>query len=382
MQAPERASMESKHENRGAGAVRTRGNASEREMPMPAAAEDAEAAEPRVVAPLGPGQPGAAVAILQTGDVPALVGQAATMDHVEDAWLRSGVPTTWLKHQWKQEACIEYMTAQAHRMLEPEIRDAALRCLLQILRLSTWSQSGWCKAALLLDRYCAKVGVNPQLLPMICVALVKIVSKFEGTAGRGITQECWRPCAEWLGAWLVSAGYDVPEATQELVFKQEIAVLQALKWDLPDPCAQQWSLIFMTRFALLAGPSLQGLQRMEQKLLCLASIVIRHHQQSSPMLSHGMLALGLLCLCMVEAGLLPLEELKPDDVSAEEWRDLYLESWPSGRAPRCSLTATQWAWAFGMLMLSTGLRKAELQTSARHASAVLGEAVRRVRQAQ
>jgi len=271
---------------------------------------------------------------------------------------------------------------QVERQIQTIVRGAALRCMSRLLHLATGGQNGWCKAALLFDRYCAKVQVAPNRLPMLCVAVVRIVSKMEQKAYPGVLESCWSVCADELRVWLMSAGYDVPEATDALILQQEMAVTRVFQWRILWPCAQQWSLTFFTRFALLAGPAFQrSLKEVEMKLLALARAVIMC-QQASATLTHGTLALGLLCICMVEAGLLPLEELRPEDLSAEEWRNLYMESQPSGLAPTCRLTAPQWAQIFEMLELSTGAALPELQASARSAGEALGMALRGIRQAK
>eukprot|EP00930_Biecheleria_cincta_P027077 TRINITY_DN19024_c0_g2_i2.p1 TRINITY_DN19024_c0_g2~~TRINITY_DN19024_c0_g2_i2.p1 ORF type:complete len:402 (+),score=85.81 TRINITY_DN19024_c0_g2_i2:119-1207(+) len=307
----------------------------------------------------------------------------AVMEAIEDAWLRCGVSTQLLEQQREQEGRLQSMLLhQVQRQIQTVVRGAALRCMSRLLHLATGGQNGWCKTVLLFDRYCGEVEIALDLLPMTCVAIVRIVSKMEQKAYPGVPESCWNVCADELRVWLMSAGYQVPEATEELILEQEMAVLRVLQWHTTQPCAQQWSLTFFTRFALLAGPGFQrSLQEVEMKLLALARAVIMC-QQASAMLTHGTLALGLLCVCMVEAGLLPLEELQPEDFTAEEWRNLYMESQPSGMAPMCRLTAPQWAQILEMLTLSTGAAPPELKASARRAGEALGMALRGIRQAQ
>jgi len=306
----------------------------------------------------------------------------AVMEAIEDAWLRCGVSTHLLELQREQDCRQQSMLQQVQRQIQTVVRGAALRCMSRLLHLATGGQNGWCKAALLFDRYCAEAEIALDRLPMTCVAIVRIVSKMEQKAYPGVHESCWSVCADELRVWLMSAGYEVPEASQELLLEQEKTVLWVLQWHTTQPCAQQFNLTFFTRFALLADPGFQrSLQEVEMKLLALARAVIMC-QQASAMLSHGTLALGLLCVCMVEAGLLPLEELQPEDLSAEEWRNLYMESQPSGLAPTCRLTAPQWAQIFEMLTLSTGAALPELQASARRAGEALGMALRGIRQVQ
>jgi len=307
---------------------------------------------------------------------------SAAMDDMEDAWFRSGVPSRLLRQQREQENRIKPLAEQPHRLLRPVVRSQALRCMSRLLHLNFGSQSGWFKAALLLDRYCTETDIAVEALPLTCVAVVRIMLKVEQKAYAVITEKCWKLCTDELSRWLTSAGYEVPEATERGFMQQEIAVMQALQWRIEEPCAQQWSLTFFTRFGVLAGPSFQhSIQAVEMKTRALAKVVIMC-QEAVSALTHEVLILGLLCICMVEAGLVPLGELQPDDLSGEEWLNLYLRTQPNGLAPVCSLTEPQRLQLIEMLTLATGAEQIDLKASAHRAGTALGIAMHSMRQAQ
>eukprot|EP00930_Biecheleria_cincta_P023763 TRINITY_DN17103_c0_g2_i1.p1 TRINITY_DN17103_c0_g2~~TRINITY_DN17103_c0_g2_i1.p1 ORF type:complete len:316 (+),score=68.90 TRINITY_DN17103_c0_g2_i1:197-1144(+) len=304
------------------------------------------------------------------------------MDAVEDAWFRFGVPSSLLRQQRDQEDRLKPMAEQPHRLLRPVVRSQALRCMSRLLHLNSGSQTGWCKTALLLDRYCTESDIVVEALPLTCVAVVRITLKMEQKTYPVLTEKCWKLCTDELRRWLMSAGYDVPEATERGFLQQEITVMQALQWRVEEQCAQQWSLTFFTRFGVLAGPSFQhGIQEVEIKTLGLAKVVIMC-QQAVSMLTHEVLVLGLLCICMVEAGLVPLAELQPDDLSSEEWLSLYLRTQPNGLAPMCCLTEPQRFQILEMLALAADTQRTDLKASAHRAGMALGIAMHSMRQAQ
>lgn len=301
---------------------------------------------------------------------------------MEDVWFRFGVPSTLLKHQREQEDHIKPMAEQPHRLLHPVVRSQALRCMSRLLHLDTGSQSGWCKTALLLDRYCTETDISVEILPLTCVALVRIMSKIEHKSYPVVTDEFWKQCADELRLWLISAGYDVPEATEHGFMQQEMAVMRALRWRIGELCAQQWSLTFFTRFGALAGPIFQrSIQEVQVKTLGLAKVVIMC-QQAVSTLTHEVLVLGLLCICMVEAGLVPLAELQPEDLTAEEWLNLYLQTQPNGLVPVCRLAEPQRLQIFEMLTLATGAEHMDLKDSTNRVGTALGVALHSMRQAQ
>lgn len=302
---------------------------------------------------------------------------------MEDACLRCGVSSAHLVHlKGEEDKLAKGMLEHADRLLPPLERSAALRCMSRLLHMAIQCQNGWCKTALLLDRYCVEADISLELLPATCVAIVRIVSKMEHRAYPGIPEICWKVHADELCTWLTSAGYNAPEVTESILLEQEQEMMRVLQWRVTEPCAQQWSLAFFTRFALLAGQGFhRNLQQMEKKLLALAKAVIMCREASSS-LTHGMLSCGLLCLCIVEAGLVPLMDLQPEDLSAQDWIDLYLQSQPNGVQPICNLTASQREHVRQLLTMSTCTGLPELKASAQRAGGALGTALRGIRQVQ
>eukprot|EP00931_Biecheleriopsis_adriatica_P051040 TRINITY_DN29568_c0_g1_i1.p1 TRINITY_DN29568_c0_g1~~TRINITY_DN29568_c0_g1_i1.p1 ORF type:complete len:357 (+),score=88.15 TRINITY_DN29568_c0_g1_i1:43-1113(+) len=298
----------------------------------------------------------------------------------EEGWFRLGAPTCFLQ-QIKEEDVASKPTSSPLPVLH---RSAALRSLAQLLNFVTRSQSGWFKGAAMLDSYCSEASPRVELLPAICASLVRILHKSENRASQsfGMDALSLQHGTSELSSWLSAAGHEVPEMTEELLLKQEMSIVNALGWKVKRACVEQCSMLFGVRFEFLAGSAWQRcLREMGMKILVLGRAVVMC-QAAVATVTQRSLSLGLHGLCMIEAGILPLDFLRPEDMDSEEWTAAFIRSQPDGVAPMCRLQPEQCEEAWKNLQASTGTTIYELQEAAGLAAAALGTALEGIRDMQ
>ncbi|CAE8607253.1 unnamed protein product, partial [Polarella glacialis] len=83
-------------------------------------------------------------------------------------------------------------------------RDSILRAMSMVMQLKGMSLSEWFEACALLDSYCLKVPVRIELLPAICVSIVRIVRKLHTATCEDRSE--WLPYTQQLTHWLAFLG--------------------------------------------------------------------------------------------------------------------------------------------------------------------------------
>eukprot|EP00931_Biecheleriopsis_adriatica_P007500 TRINITY_DN108781_c0_g1_i1.p1 TRINITY_DN108781_c0_g1~~TRINITY_DN108781_c0_g1_i1.p1 ORF type:complete len:352 (+),score=83.26 TRINITY_DN108781_c0_g1_i1:77-1132(+) len=302
-------------------------------------------------------------------------------EEIQDGWMRQGVPTSLLEVLKEEEDDEASMSSQGDE-LPVLMRSAALRCLSQLLQKATCSQAGWFKAAIMLDSYTTKTDFRADLLPATCACLMRIIQKHDYKASQSLDVAFLQHCTQELSAWLSAAGYSVPDMTDELLHKQEVHIITTLKWRVTRCCAEQWSLSFMMRFSLLAGPSWhRTLREVQMRILVLARALVMC-QRASASLRHGCMCLGLLCLGMVEAGLISLDALRPSEIPLEDWTRMYVQSQPDGVAPTYKVQPQSSIQVLEMLQHSANATMPELKEATFRVSSALSISLQGIRDMQ
>eukprot|EP00440_Ansanella_granifera_P068851 gb/GFBE01074688.1/.p1 GENE.gb/GFBE01074688.1/~~gb/GFBE01074688.1/.p1 ORF type:complete len:337 (+),score=52.25 gb/GFBE01074688.1/:1-1011(+) len=309
-------------------------------------------------------------------------------EELEDGWFRMGAPSGFVAHLREVE-----LQALMHSGMVPPLagllRGASLRCLSRAIQAMTGAQSGWFKAATLFDCYCSKFAVAIEELPTTCLSIARITQKFDLSSETPLPYsaeyslfEKAAGCAEDFGAWLSSAGYDVPEVTSDLVHKSEMEILRGLKWQIDMPCVERWLTAYLTRLSMIGDNGVQQvLQAVQTKSFVLARAVVMCEPVSED-LTNGQLALGLLCLGLVEVGLVPMSDLRPKELSLSAWTDMYLSSQPSGVVPACTRSAAESNRVFEMLLLCAETDYHDLKQTVRGVVEALGTVLASIHQHQ
>jgi len=267
--------------------------------------------------------------------------------------------------------------------LDSTIRVRALRCMSYLFQASTSGYSHWFKAALLLDRFAASEQFRLEHLPLTCVCVTRIVLKHDASLQMAMPFTHARCSAmnfiKDLGAWLKSAHACVTtEVSDRELTVQEQRILKALDWQVSYPCVEQMCFAYFARFGMLAGADFQPLiQPMQAKVLIVARAVVMCIPTTDA-LSHGRLAAGLFANCFVEAGYLPLNNLKPEKMSVSNWHALAAATQPRGELPQCRVPAATSMQVFDMICLAVGEEPAAIRAAASQTVQALGETYRQI----
>jgi len=216
------------------------------------------------------------------------------------------------------------------------VRHAALRFLSNIIQAVRLPQASWYQAATLLDTYHRKTLASNDLpesainvLPATCTALMFILKKadcitaeIEGFSfhdGMFIHQACA------FAKYLQSFGYpDVSaELSQESICKQEIHVLKVLGWRIQVPTIETWTNAYTSRFNLLTRSLLVPSMKWVWQQGLFGGCLVMMRQTCGAEMPQRALTAGLLGIGLVGARLLPLEALRPPEMTSEEWSELY-----------------------------------------------------------
>ncbi|CAE8634974.1 unnamed protein product, partial [Polarella glacialis] len=129
-------------------------------------------------------------------------------------------------------------------------RDSILRAMSMVMQLKGMSLSEWFEACALLDSYCLKVPVRIELLPAICVSIVRIVRKLHTATCEDRSE--WLPYTQQLTHWLAFLGYAIPEMTEQFLRRHEMGLLKELGWQVEIPSIEGWIKMATARFNVLS----------------------------------------------------------------------------------------------------------------------------------
>jgi len=223
--------------------------------------------------------------------------------------------------------------------LGPDERRTTLRFMYGFVELMGMSpQQVWFEAAVLLDTFLknAPGGTTVGSVPAVAVAIIKILKKLD-MAHLDMSQNRFSEHARPLAALLRSLGHTVPDDTEETISATEFLILETLGWRTCVPSVQSWTEKFCARLSAMTaglplGPTLEWIW---QRSYCNAMTCV---VQSSGQQPQRLLAVGFLALGAVEAGLLPMDSVRPDKHEPEAWAELAVRGLFAGREPTCPTT--------------------------------------------
>jgi len=224
-------------------------------------------------------------------------------------------------------------------LLPTAVRNCALQSLQYMLKVLDLPADEWFTAATVFDRYCHTLPVDRCIrsLPCICCAVARLVKTNDDSTL--METHNWLQLASQMAAWLKKMGCEkinVPSLSD--IRTEERSVIDAMDWQLSPPTVYSWLLAFCTRLDVLT-------QR--EYTICLQWA----WSQGFPCATHLVavvsfaevepytLTCGLLALLLVSAGLLDLQDLRPEVLGEEEWLSLFSQAQPLAGAtpPQCAL---------------------------------------------
>jgi len=261
----------------------------------------------------------------------------------------------------------------------PVARDLALRFMQHFVQLMSLPSKSWFEAQVLLDAYIAKApssfGVHD--LPATCVVLVRMLKKVDN-ATVCMKGARFSANAQSLAQILRARGFNVPDPTEEQLHYQELAIIQAMDWQIYLPTVESWMCAFCSRFNVITqGLFMASLVWIwEQSQFFRMTVVMREvSEASSSALPPRKVAAGLLGLRFLSARLLPIEALQPEEVSYATWQQLVATTHrEDGGVPSCVLTPEIAQRVLELLQVATGLTLEELREATEHVALVLRDA--------
>jgi len=242
-------------------------------------------------------------------------------------------------------------------------------------------QRSWSEASALLDMYHLKTQDPDHILPAItalpltCAAVMLILKKKEDATVL-VGGSSYIPYASKFAQNLQRSGYPTvnTEVTGEMINLQERRVLEALGWRIQVSTAESWASTFIVRLDVISSSLLkQSLQEVLRRSISGARLFMLQQAVSAEQ-PPRMLAAGLLGIGLVGARVLPLEAIQPDELSYEEWKNLYEEIQPQDCAPYCDLSRCHWQRLLNLVTLAVGADLSVLKQACHLASFAMREA--------
>jgi len=244
------------------------------------------------------------------------------------------------------------------------VRQTSLRLISHIAQLSGLQQKSWFDACTLLDVYILKTMDPDNMLktinslPATCAALICILKK-DDCATVLVSGSSFAPHASMFAQYLQKLGYTSvnAEVTEEMINCQERVILQALGWRIRLPSTERWTTAYRCRFNVLSRSLMEPCMNWVEQTSLFGARLIMMQRAANEVAPPRELAAGLFAIGLVWARLLPLEAIRPPQMSIEEWTQLYTQCQPQGPRPSCVLPPNH---SQAMLELLTVSVKAEL----------------------
>lgn len=160
------------------------------------------------------------------------------------------------------------------------------------------------------------------------LAVLRILSKAED-ATRRLPSDRLSTQANLLRRHCVA----VQPALPEDIDRAERSILHCLGWQIYSPSLHSWLAAFLSRIRVLSKEYLLDqepdfgavlTQLWQQSYTCGTAVVM--HVASIGLLAPRSLAMGLLGLSCVRAGVLPLHDARPDWMGTDEWEQVYVRA--------------------------------------------------------
>lgn len=261
-------------------------------------------------------------------------------------------------------------------ILPPYGRDAVVRFLSHLLEVGGLDVSKWFDAVLLFDAYLFTTCVRLEAIPSACAAVVSLlVKRTKAASGTKLVKFAFE--ASQLARWLQSLGIPtVAEVHASDVRAQEHAIATALDWRLNLTPVDAWLGAFRTRFSIVTGGRVEPAINWVVERSCFSAGAFLHSKSACAQLSPQQMANGLFCLGLVEARLLPLDAMRLDKFSPQEWDGIFARNTDLHEAAKlCALPSAHLSHMLDTLEVATCCSLAVLKRDTYAVALAMGHAV-------
>eukprot|EP00443_Scrippsiella_acuminata_P003190 CAMPEP_0115278642 /NCGR_PEP_ID=MMETSP0270-20121206/57858_1 /TAXON_ID=71861 /ORGANISM="Scrippsiella trochoidea, Strain CCMP3099" /LENGTH=309 /DNA_ID=CAMNT_0002695315 /DNA_START=61 /DNA_END=990 /DNA_ORIENTATION=- len=213
------------------------------------------------------------------------------------------------------------------------VRHMALEFLQSACVLYKLPHSVWFEAVHLLDVFnSVQASALSEdwlcAMPATCLAIFDILRKSHNAVASPLSsQRPLRPDSQGFG----------PGGAVRLedVTKQELAILQALEWQVSLPSMISWMDMLRLRFnAMTMEHFASSMDWIGAAVFPTARLLVLWRPCSADRAPRS-LGFGLFCLGLVHAQLVPLQALRPPHVYDDEWEELFMQSHNLNSLPDC-----------------------------------------------
>mmetsp|Transcript_126644 Transcript_126644/g.352859 ORF Transcript_126644/g.352859 Transcript_126644/m.352859 type:complete len:379 (-) Transcript_126644:300-1436(-) len=302
-----------------------------------------------------------------TDELPTFQPSDEEVDTLESNGVADELLQAWAD---KEVQAVTPRPSDGNHELPPLVRDMTLNFICYTVSLLNVNQTdpstphkSWFEVAHMLDIFLMHGSKGQNILedlPATCIALVKIQKKFDTATlnTRGLNLHLH---AAQLAQWLTRAGYTTSSPTQDELDQQEMAILEALRWQVNLPSIESWLSAFCMRFNVLThGNFIPQLNWVWQQCMVYARVVVTHKAATLEKLPQRK-ANGLLGLTFVRARLVPLDALRPAKLSPTMWENLFESGQFQATVPVCVLAPGFAQRVLDLLQVVLGRSLAELQ---------------------
>lgn len=204
-------------------------------------------------------------------------------------------------------------------------------------------------------------------LPSMCVALINLLQKMDHRTEA--ISGFWKMVSEKLRV----SGFVMDEQHEGKVIREnELLILTALDWRLNVPNFFSWVTFLCARLNIVSQSTLKKeIKWIEMTTLRKLTTIVALHRPTLDLPSR-VLAIGLLCLVVISAGLLPLEALRPEDLTPAQWTELFIQSQTAPAPPTCNFLGHQGVLLVLQIAASVGI--GEMKTASRTVAATMLDA--------
>jgi len=245
------------------------------------------------------------------------------------------------------------------------LRTLAIGFMRDIAGLCNIGFKGACDIILLFDHYCRGRQITVELLPALCIAVVRAVDKLE----KGSSSHRWNGMCEKIASGFVERlrailQADVDPVTDEQVDELELVLVFQMDHSIATPSTCTWLNAYGKRFDIVSGGRLHTTLEWVMMRSTHCAQVMAFCYPTTCEFSPRRVSNALFCLCLGMAGILPLNEYKPSKLSQSEWQDSVIKCWssiagiPAANSveptyPVCSLPPDHWQAIMEILQVST-----------------------------
>jgi len=206
------------------------------------------------------------------------------------------------------------------RPLSLEVRRATLRFMRFLVDTMDLGPPAWFRAAVLLDAACLKVdgGLPLKDLPTAAAALVVLIKK-EDTADFDSYGPHLQAQILQLHSCFNTLGYEAEhqEITARTIHRQELSLMDLLRWQVNVPSIESWLSVFCKRLVLISDPALFPCFQWVWRFCAMHAEPFVLLGPTWPTVTPRNAAQGLLCVGLLAAGLVSLDSMSPSESEAK-----------------------------------------------------------------